>query len=64
MSACADCGCDPRDERTLGRHGGADCINANCPAGCAGDQAHEEAVREAMEADEGRQDWLGGRWEA
>lgn len=25
--------------------------------------SREEAIREAMEADEGREDWLGGRWD-
>jgi hypothetical protein len=33
-TACGHCGCDPYDIRTFGRHGGADCRDSNCPAGC------------------------------
>jgi predicted DNA-binding transcriptional regulator AlpA len=45
---CPACQCDPANPATLGRHGGASCVNPDCPAGCyemATDPFAEEARR-------------------
>lgn len=48
MSPCPGCGCDPNDLTTLGTHGGADCVNPQCPTGC--NEPYQDDDDEAAEA--------------